>query len=59
MEPGSPKDGIFCFVLRLYLFETERESMHKQGGGAEGEGEAGSQLSREPDLGLYCRTPRS
>ena len=26
--------------------------MHKQGGGAEGEGEADSLLSREPDAGL-------
>ena len=30
--------------------------MHEQEGGAEGEGEAGSQLSREPHVGLDPRT---
>ena len=36
-----------------------RESQHEQRGGAEGEGEAGSLLSREPDLGLDPQTLRS
>ena len=40
--------------LRSYLFEREREYM--QGGGAEGEGEADSLLSRELDMGLNLRT---
>ena len=34
----------------------EREREHKQGGGVEAEGEAGSPLSREPDVGLDPRT---
>ena len=37
--------------------ERERERAGTwMGGGAEGEGEAGSPLSREPDAGLYSRT---
>ena len=37
-----------------------RESKRAQvGGAAEGEGEAGSPLSREPDPGLKPRTPES
>jgi len=36
-----------AFLKRFYLFE--RESQHKQGGGAEGKREAVSLLSREPD----------
>ena len=39
------------FFLRFYLFERERES-RQAGEAAEGEGEAGSPLSREPDVGL-------
>jgi len=33
-----------------------REREHKQGRGAEGEGEADSPLSREPHVGLHPRT---
>ena len=33
--------------------------MHKLWGAAEGEGEAGSPLSREPDAGLDPKTPGS
>ena len=40
----------------IYLFDTGRA---QAGGGAETEGEADSPLSREPDRGLYPRTPRS
>ena len=42
----------------VYLFEKEcvREREHKHGGGAEGEEEAGSPLSKEPDVGLDPRT---
>ena len=36
----------------VYLFDTERAQV---GGGAEGEGEAGSPLSREPHMGLNPR----
>ena len=38
----------------VYLFDREREHKHKQVGQlAEGEGEAGSLLSREPDAGPW------
>ena len=46
---------VFIFKDFIYLRENERESEweHKQGkGGAEGEGEAGSMLSRELDAVL-------
>ena len=40
----------------IYIFDRERK--HKQGEQqAEGEGEAGSPLNREPDMGLNPRTP--
>ena len=48
-------DSFFCpfylfIYLRFYIYLTERESERAQAGGAaEGEGEAGSPLSREPD----------
>jgi len=46
--------SVFCKILkRFYLFDTEREREHKQ---AEREGEAGSLLSKEPDVGLSPRT---
>jgi len=35
---------------------SKREREHKLGGEAEGEGEADSPLSREPDVGLGLRT---
>ena len=37
----------------MYLFERKKT---QAGGGAEGEGEAGSPLGREPDMGLDPRT---
>ena len=45
---------VFFFLkICIYVLERERESKHKQWlEGAEGEGEAGSLLSREPDPGL-------
>ena len=36
----------------MYLFDRERVKELKQGEAEEEEGEAGSLLSREPDLGL-------
>ena len=55
----SPK-LFFAFVFffkkkRFYLFEREREREQEQGGGAEEEGEAGSSLNREPNVGLDSR----
>ena len=50
----------FYFFLRFYLsFETEKVRESTAGAEADGEGEAGSQLSREPDAGLYPSTLRS
>ena len=43
--------GLFVFKI-LFISLTERTRERKQGGAAEGEGEAGSSLSREPDVGL-------
>ena len=47
-----------CFfkVLFIYLTENERAQI---GGTAEGEGEADSPLSREPNMGLNPRTLES
>ena len=45
---------VWLKILLIYLRERERE--HKQGGGAEGERETDSPLSREPDVGLDPRT---
>ena len=57
----SPADGhlgFFFSFLRFYLFdrETAREGTHAW---AVGEGEAGSLLSREPDVGIKLGTLRS
>jgi len=41
------------FFLKIYLFWRE------SGGGAEGEGQADSSPSKEPDVGLDPRTLRS
>ena len=53
---------LFVF-LKFYLFdrerERERERVHRQGGRAEVEGEAGSPLSMEPKAGLDPRTLES
>ena len=51
--------GFFLNIfLRFYLFVRERESAeHRQTEWqADAEGEAGSPLSKEPDVGLYPRT---
>ena len=43
----------------IYLFNTDRKGERTQvGGAAEGEGEADSPLSKEPDVGLDPRTLR-
>ena len=57
---SSPAFFIFNF-LKGYLFtgERKRESMSREGGLAEGEGETDSLLSQEPDLGLNPRTLES
>ena len=50
-----PKFSRLTFYLFIYLTEgRERERVSTQQ--AEGEGEAGSQLSREPDVGFDPRT---
>ena len=44
----------------MYLFETEREKERiGMRGGAEGEGEADSLLSRKPHMELHPGTPGS
>ena len=58
-----PHMPLFWFKI-LFDRKREREHLHahtQAGGAAEGEakGEAGSPLSREPDLGLDPRTRRS
>ena len=51
---------IVFFFLRLYLiYLLERVRERMNGGGPEGDGEADSLLSREPDVGLDPRTPGS
>ena len=51
---------IYCSIIFkkiVFAYLTERERTHKQEEGkAEGEGEAGSPLSRGPDVGLDPRT---
>ena len=44
-------DTVFVFFFKDFIYLTE----HTQAGGA-GEGEAGSHLSREADVGLKPRT---
>ena len=50
----------FFFFLRFYVCIWEREERMRNwaqaGGGTEGEGEADSPLSREPNWGLHPRT---
>ena len=56
---GDSIAGFYLFFKRFYLFiyMTERERAHTQAGReANGQGEAGSLLSREPDAGLDPRT---
>ena len=43
----------------IYLFDRERHSKKGDTAGGVGEGEAGFPWSREPNAGLYPRTPRS
>ena len=57
---------LFCFQKRFYLFirKSAKQSMSRVGGGptqkgVEGEGEADSLLSREPNVGLDPRTLES
>ena len=50
---------IRIFKKRFYLLERERERKHVLGRGAEGEGEADSQLSREPDMGTLSQDHRT
>ena len=46
----------FIFVKTLFIWQRERETEDTQtGGAAEGEREAASPLSREPDVGLDPR----
>ena len=47
---------LFCCLKVLFIYLTERA---QAGGAAEGEEEAGSLLSKEPDVGLNPRTPGS
>ena len=46
---------IFFFKDCIYLYDTEHKQGYLQ---AEGEGEVGSPLSREPDRGIRLRTLR-
>ena len=50
--------GHTFFFFKIYLFDRAWAQVHKQGG-AEAEGEASSWLNREPNVGLYSRTPGS
>ena len=43
-----------CFFFLKILFERERACTRR--GGAEAEGDAGSPLSREPNMGLHPRS---
>jgi len=48
--------SFFLEILFIYLRERETGTEHEQGKEVEGEGEAHSLLSREPDAGLDPRT---
>ena len=48
--------SFFKNFIHLREWVREREREHKPWGGAQGEGEADSPLSREPDLGLNTKT---
>ena len=54
---GYRFDLLFIFLKIVFIYLTERERS-RAGGAAEGErvGEAGSPLSREPNVGLDHRT---
>ena len=55
----------FYFLKIFYLFERECVPAHTSGGrgsrwgGAEGEGQADSMVSMEPDVGLHLMTLRA
>ena len=51
------KESPFLKKIFIYLRYSERESMNEEE--AEGEGEAGSSLSREPDIELNPKALRS
>ena len=56
----SLSKGNNYFFKIVFVWQSKRWRRHKQGEWqAEGEGEAGSLLSREPDVGLDPRTLRS
>ena len=46
----------YLFILKILIYSFIRETEHKWEGGAEGEGEADSLLSREFNAGLDPRT---
>ena len=52
----SHKSHFLFFLDFIYLFDREREPESTRKGRAEGEGEVGSPLSREPATGPYPRT---
>jgi len=55
-----PRSFFFFKILFIHLTQKERERQRIQARGvAEGEGEADSLLSREPDVGLHPRTLKS
>ena len=52
--------SLFFFKVFIYSFDREREKECTEAGEAvEGEGEAGSPLSQEPDVGLNPKTQGS
>ena len=55
---APPRDPeYYLFLLKIFIYSFDRESEYKQGEKeVEGEGEAGSLLSREPDVVLDSRT---
>ena len=66
LKDYARRDGLekqlYLWVLKkiLFIYLTERARKHKQGElQVEGEGEANSPLSREPNTGLDLRTLRS
>ena len=53
LELGTPLTFILFFFRILFIYLTEHKQAEWQ---VEGEGEAGSPISREPDKGLDPRT---
>jgi len=49
-------NGNFFIFFKDFIYSFDRESTQEAGRTAEGEGEAGSPLSREPYAGLDPRT---